>query len=64
MAKPLRNSTFDIVRYLGSEATVMSILDKLEQVCGMVASYELFMQTFFCIIQMHNERMSGYITRL
>ena len=64
MVKSLRNNEYDIVRYLGLKATVMSILNKLEQIYGMVASYDILMHNFFHIIHMHNERVSGYITRL
>ena len=53
----------DLVQYLGLQAPLSEIINKLEPVYGTVVSFDISMQNFYKL-QGKTERMTVYVTQL
>ena len=54
----------ELVQYLGPQAPVSEILNKLELIHGTVASFDILMQNFYKLTQGKTEKVPVYVTFL
>ena len=59
-----RGQAADLVRYLGPEAGVKEVLDKLEMHYAVLSDYHVLMNQFHLICQEKSERVSAVVTRI
>ena len=59
----LRGAVVDMARYMGPNASVSKILEKLSVIFGTVTSFDVLMQNFYKISQ-GNEKVPSFATRL
>ena len=52
--KPLKGTSANLVRYMGLQVEVQEIISTLEAVYGIVASFNVLMQSFYEICQDQN----------
>ena len=60
----LRGNAFDVVRYMGDEATSMDILEKLDMFYGVRMEHEIMMKELFAMKQSHQESVVSFATNL
>ena len=62
IVKSFCRASADLVQYLGLQALVAEIINKLEHVYGTVASFDILLQ-FFCKLQQgKTEKVTLYVT--
>ena len=61
--KSLKGTAADIVRYMGPQVEVIGVISKLETVCGIIVSFDVWMQLFHKISQDLNGKIPAYTTR-
>ena len=64
IVRSLRVPATHIVRYLGAQACVTPNLSELEMLYGTVISFDVLLQSFYCIHKIEGEKVLTYVTRL
>ena len=62
MVQSLHGATADIFWYLGLQALVSEIINKLELVYGTVVSFNIFIQNFYKLQQGKAQKVMLYVT--
>ena len=64
IVRSLKGAVADMARYMGPTASVSDILQKLMDIFGMVASFNVLMQNIYKVTQGNHEKVSSFTTRL
>ena len=62
--RSLKEAAADMACYIGPTAGVSKNLEKLSDIFGTVASFNVLMQNFYKITQGGNEKVPSFVTRL
>ena len=64
IVRSLKGAVADMAQYMGPTASVCDILQKLMVIFGMVASFDVLMQTFDKVTQGNHEKVPSFAMRL